>query len=450
MKSHKLIYLAGGIILALGSCSKEAQFEAPSIDEGEGRMLTSALNLSVKESTITRSRAIPSENDFKIHFYKKGENQNAVKSFNYGDMPEIVSLPAGNYTVKAVYGGEYANGGTAQFEAPHYLGESKEFTVESGKIVDTIDPILCTLENVRVNISFDPELKAVMGSDVKVTVYVGEAGNDTLDFYPESEDEGYFQYSDNSTTLVAIFSGEVQGTHITENKTYNNVRKGNYYKINFKLHRIDPDSSDPGSIEGENGMVFVDATLVSQDLSDTNGNLNPDEEYLEDDRYQDENGDDEPQNPQDPDNTEKPVITSDDVDINAETDISGWDSSLVVKILTSSTISEFKCRINSSTLTPKELEQVGLVDNLDLVNDIYEKEPGEDESIIWQKLRGLGFPVGEDVTNPQEMENGKYVIKFDITTFAPLLNALGPGSHQFIFTVTNEAGTTVKTLKLRS
>ena len=88
-------------------------------------------------------------------------------------------------------------------------------------------------------------------------------------------------------------------------------------------------------------------------------------------------------------------------------------------------------QIDSEKLSPEELAGVGLAAKLDLVN------PGSLEGA----LSGLGFPV-----NVGGMKN----VSFNITGFLPMLNALGEGTHNFILTVTDANGTTVKTLTLHT
>jgi len=97
-----------------------------------------------------------------------------------------------------------------------------------------------------------------------------------------------------------------------------------------------------------------------------------------------------------------------------------------------SPLAGFYVDIVSATLTPDELEAVGLSSHLDLAY------PGD----LRPQLEGLGFPVAENVL-------GQNKISFDITQFAGLLAALGSGTHQFVMTATDEAGNeTIETLTL--
>lgn len=493
MNKNKYIGMAAIVLTALVSCSKEAEFKVDGPGSGEGRILSSALNLEVKgETIITKAPSVPSPEDFTVNFINIDKDDEAPVTYSYKDMPEVVILPVGTYKVLANYGGDYGEeGATAAFDSPHYSGESEIFTVENAKIVDKIKPITCTLANVKVRVNFDDSLLKVMGGDVKVAVRVGEAGGDVLEFTAATHSDGYFKYADNSTTLAATFSGTVNGDKITEIKTYSNVKPGTFYNITFKLHTItpenpgdlnpdkpdnptppddpnvpdNPEDKDGNMTSHENGLVIVDAAVTVHDYTENDGdvNVNPDEEiYLEDERYpssgnqggnqggtgnngeeQDPPGGETP-GPGPEEQGEKPIITSQDVDVDAVNNITNWvdDSPCVVKILTDSKISEFRCLIVSETLTKEVLEDVNITDDLDLVN-------GSEDSTLWINLRSLGFPVGTDVTDPQEKEGDKFVIRFDITNFVPILK-IYEGEHKFIFTVTNESGTTNKTLILKA
>lgn len=108
-------------------------------------------------------------------------------------------------------------------------------------------------------------------------------------------------------------------------------------------------------------------------------------------------------------------------------------------------IKSFTVQIVSDTLTPSELANVGLCDNLDLVSP--EKSSDStgkmtDMSSIEQSLNNLGFPTRDAVL-------GKTEVSFSITQFLSLLSFTGNGQHNFIMTVTDNNGdTTVKTLML--
>lgn len=95
-------------------------------------------------------------------------------------------------------------------------------------------------------------------------------------------------------------------------------------------------------------------------------------------------------------------------------------------------IADLSVKIISDTLTPEELAGVGLAGQFSLVND----------SQYFEQLKGLGFPVGDQVS-------GKKDLDLSITTFLGILEMFGTGDHNFEITVTDTKGNaTTKTVML--
>lgn len=450
MKKFKNIYLISALAVGVASCSTEAPFSEDKLD-GEGRLLTSAIAVELKteENLVRAASAEPDVNDFTVDFLNAENPGDPVRSFRYGDMPEVVTLPVGDYIARAYYGGEYGSSeSTAAFSAPYFKGESARFSIVENKITDNIGTVECSLANVKVTILFDEKLVDVMDANSTVTVRVGEKGS--LSFTKDTEESGYFHYDEGSNTISAEFSGVVDGDDTTESKSYNNVQPGNHYRITFKLHSIDP--NEPGEITpGKPGEeIKIDATVKLEDLTGEGGiDVNPSDEdiYMKDDRYPNEGDPDPgPDNPDNPDNPgEGPTVTAEapinldqvnEIVTNPDAVSGGADPEYVkcvLKVHSDSGITGFLVEIKSNTLTPAELSQVELSDKLDLVN------PGA----LKDKIAGLGLPVGDQV-------EGKNDLDFDISGFMELLCLLGEGNHEFILKVTDSKGTVQATLKLHN
>ena len=102
---------------------------------------------------------------------------------------------------------------------------------------------------------------------------------------------------------------------------------------------------------------------------------------------------------------------------------------------TNTGITGFSVQINSDILTATALGDVGLQQNLDLVNP----DPSY-EAILTSDL--INFPVKDDV-------RGKTSLVFDISSFMPMIKALNQtGYADFVLTITNDIGTTTKTLQV--
>ncbi len=437
----RIIYIYSIIALALGmaSCSTEAPFSAES-RKGEGRVLASALSVELKtDEKLVRSSGVPDVSDFTVDFIKADNLEDSpVKHFRYGDMPEVVTLPVGEYVARAYYGGDYGSeGGKAAFSAPYYLGESGRFTISENKITDNIGTVECRLSNVKVTILFDENLVKVMSPDSKVSVSVGQRGS--LDFTPSTSESGYFAYEEGSNTISAVFTGVVDGDEVTESKSYSNVKAGNHYRITFKLHSVDP--NEPGDINPGNpgDEIKIDATVSLEDMTGGGGTDvgEPSDEdiYMDDDRYPNEDPGNDP-GPDDPSTPENgPKVTAEaPIDLDKVNEVNA--SSKVVLNFESkadSGFTTFEVDIESNDLTPAELEGVGLGAHLDLIN------PGE----LLGALQGLGI-----LKENQETVLGEKNVVFDISQFMTPLSMFS-GEHHFVIKVADSDGEKVVTLKLK-
>lgn len=441
MKKYINTLLALLMVISLGACSKEALFEGDDSAAGEGRLLRDALSVSlanengpksVKGRRVSRA---PEVGDFDVAFLRDG-NDTPEATYKYSEMPEVITLPAGSYVVRASYG----DNPSAAWESPYYMGESS-MVIVADEITDEVDPVVCKFSNVRVSIEFDAKLRQAMGSDAKVTVKVGESGS--LDFTVADEDRsGYFAYVENSHTLAATFSGTVEGYPSSETKTYDNVAPGTHYRITFRLH--DAGEDDPGFIGGDD-IVVVDASVESEDM---NRSVESGETNIVDDMRpkEDEEQGGETPTPPEPDKPAPSIVAVAPYSLDAVNKIelvqgedgmpqSKYPVELIIDSEAEGGIIAFEVKIESTSLTPEELKGVDLSDVLDLVNT--SSQP------YGEALEGLGFPTNV---------GGQSHVEFKITGFVPMLAGLDGGrsaTHKFILTVTDANGTTTRTLILQ-
>ncbi len=432
----KITNILSAIFLLIGaaSCSTEAPFSGEK-ESGEGRLLSSALSVELKtDEKLVRATPVPDVNDFTVDFLNADDLTQVVRTFKYGAMPEVVTLPIGDYIVKAYYGGSYGDGNNAAFNSPYYLGQSERFSIEKDKIRDNIGTVVCKLSNVKVTILFDENLVKVMGDGSKVSVKVGQSGS--LDFTKDTNDSGFFAFDEGSATLAAVFSGEVEGDPTTETKTYDNVQPGVHYRITFKLHS--PNASDPGDINpGEPGSeIKVDAGIQLDENNGADVGVGDDDDiYMKDDRYPDEEdpepgpGPDEPEDPKGPQITSEGDINLKDWNVNPE--------ACVLKVISNTGITAFNVEIKSESLSPEELGGVGLASQLDLITGM---DP--DGNDLSSGLSSLGFPIKDQV-------KGQKDVTFDITRFMPMLQVLGEGDHTFVLKVSDSEGENTTELKIR-
>ena len=129
-----------------------------------------------------------------------------------------------------------------------------------------------------------------------------------------------------------------------------------------------------------------------------------------------------------------PTITLKDGDIKATHEIESG-MSVVVNVAAPGGVADFTIRIDSPFLTPEELSALGLAAEMNLVTPA--------TSQMAAGLKGLGFPVGDDV-------KGKTALTFNISSLIPLIAQLydQTSNHDFTLTVTDaKAQRATETLK---
>ncbi len=107
---------------------------------------------------------------------------------------------------------------------------------------------------------------------------------------------------------------------------------------------------------------------------------------------------------------------------------------VVIDIASESGITDFIIKINSKVLTVELLDELNLATTMDLIH------PATPE--MEKTLSDLQFPVGEEAIE------GATTLKFDITSFMPLLASLGSGETDFELWVSDATGTTIRKIML--
>lgn len=385
----KLYSIAIAAVALFASCSDEW---TPNMEnDGDGHLAKSDINVINSENLIGSASA-----DVSGFIVSVSDSKGAVVSqWVYGQMPESVTLPVGTgYTAKVIS----HNQQKAAWDAPYFEGVSEPFDIVKDKVTEP-GAINCKLSNIKVSVRFSDGLKKAMSDDCKVTVTANDEG--LLEYTPDETRTGYFAAVEGSTTFIATFTGTVNGNYVEIQRAYTDAAPGQHRVISYKLT---PDG------EASSGIT-VKMTTVDESIE---GNVYPGEG--DDD---DHPGDEDPDNPDDPD--EFISVTSSTFDISKVNE--PVDGQLyIVDIVSKNPIAHLKVKIISDGLTPEILEAVGLKAEFDLA------EPGNLE----EALRGLGFPVGPEVS-------GQNSVTFDITLFVPLLGGFS-GDHAFELTITDNAG----------
>lgn len=404
----KILYSFLTIIVALviTSCEQE---KLPTDTKTTGEVDFTTLIVRY-DASAEIMRAVDVDN-FIISVYESN-GTTKLAEWSYGSMPEVFTLTAGSYLLKA----ESCALQNAAWDTPYYFAQ-KEFKVEVDKVT-AIGEVVCELSNVKVTVEYSSDLLAIMGDDCKVNIALGRG---SLDFTKNESRAGYFAVTEESNRMYAYFTGSVDGVVDTTYREIENVKAGEWRILKYSLKQNNTENV-------ENGAFALSLSVdVSCSVVEQNNEIDVTEDVIDDP----EGGNNDNPKPDDPQPVSGPVITATTFDIK-EPQIISDELVIVVEVNSESPLAGFYVDIVSATLTPDELEAVGLSSHLDLAY------PGD----LRPQLEGLGFPVAENVL-------GQNKISFDITQFAGLLAALGSGTHQFVMTATDEAGNeTIETLTL--
>lgn len=347
-----------------------------------------------------------------------------TKSWTVASMPEVVTLNQGDYTIN-VKSHQVVD---AEWERPYYEG-SQAFAITAGKIT-RVATVTCKFASIKVTITIDDALKALLDDDATFTVKANESG--TLVFGKNETRAGYFKATEGSTTMAVDFKGVIGNTYIEESFPFTDIEAGQHRDITFKSKS----TPTPPQPSGEVGLGGIDIDFTYTD-KDIDGNVTYEEGTIDAERPGKEDPKDpdptDPEDPNDPVVTDPITFTSTTLDLEGVNDAKTHSGDAIVDIHADKGIEHLYVTIDSQSLTKAELQGIGLDNEFDLA------EPGDLE----EGLQGLGFKTGADV-------KGATDVQFDITTFVPLL-ANFTGNHNFTVKVVDRDGNTKElTLKFKA
>lgn len=432
MKNIFLICLTlMAVLFTFSACHSEKMETGTTDVTGQLSLASMKMEVDLKVDTVyPQSRAGVDVSNFLLTI--KNSQGEQVEQYTYSEMPEIISLPVGTYTVVA----SSAEAATNGFDVPFYTGSTEQFTIKENELTE-VSALTCRLANVMISVEYDEELRKLMGEDVVTTVKIGD---NSLDIPSSETRKAYLIAPASAGSMDITLKGTIDGESVTEVKRVENVQAGQYNIIKYVLSPVDDGNNSVGG--NLNIAINIDSSMTS---SDETVGVNPGEEPGIDDFPTD--GGEEPGDGDgdggDESGSEQNMPTIVGTDFNGKTfDISkdvltvtkGQSVSLSVTLLAPNKMAHVYVTIDSETLTEDVLVGVNLAKNFDLA------EPGDLEA----GLKGLGFPTGTDVI-------GKEEIPFDITQFTSLLGIYGAANHNFIIRVVDQQGLEVtETLKIKS
>lgn len=408
----------------MSSCNEK--WEVPNEDkskteEGTGMLSTKDLVLDViNAEQIRESRASEDFSNYLVSIINKTTDK-VDTTWTYSEMPGLPVLKVGEYTIK-VESGELQR---AAWDSPYFVGE-KDFTIIKDQITN-IGTVTCKLQNLKVTVIFDDELRAAAADDVQCEIQtVSEGTEDAYLTYTLNEKrDGYFELLPGNTTMIAKFTGTVNGYKETVVESFTEIKPGQHYIITFKLHTGEyeiPDATGTMNFGNLNIDMAVTGHDMTQSVGGEEGNITSDRKPGHEE-WPDEPT---PPGPVDPDDPTPGKEAATFVCPDGALDLEGVNpvtvTSAVVRINCPEGVKNLNVEIKSTNANFLASAGELMPLKFDLAN------PGD----AGTGLASVGLPVGDQVT-------GKTEVDFVITELVPLLKAF-PGKHEFSLEVVDTKG----------
>lgn len=265
MRKHLLICMSFIVSAWLMAChSEKMDFSAKS--EDVGKLELKALTVSVDVSDIplvphSRVSAPTSYDDFTINIYNS--NNEKKYTYIYKDMPDVLELAVGKYTIEAVSSAKIESG----FDKPYFAGSA---TCEITKdVITTVSKIECSLANIQVSATYSDEMKSYMGDDVQVEMWIDES--DKITFTPDETRECFLVApAETGNALKVRFSGTFDGEKISKQLVFNEgVDAGTWQQVNFNVKIVTEGTiSSTVNIVADKTTIRNDETIITLPTED--------------------------------------------------------------------------------------------------------------------------------------------------------------------------------------
>lgn len=422
-------------------------FEPENGGKGSGKLRTGSIGVevdgaetSVKDQTGMRAsarvegRASVDISNFIVEV--ADGNGQTIKHWTYKNMEELPVFTPGTYDL-FVKSHEVE---PAAWNAPYFEGTQK-FTIVADQVTE-VETVVCKLSNIRVSVKFAAALVNAVDNASGISAKVTSEGNNSLTFTPSETRSGYFAALQNLETLRIDFSASINGENVSFTKTIDNVAKGQHRQITIGLTsnpNLPPE--ELGTVTNDGSGITVDTEVIEDEPIETDYPWY--EDNIDDSGRPGEEDFDDPTKPDDPTpptpSDYEITFTSEYLSLTGENDCDQFGEGKkpgVVTIYSSKGFSHLNVKIVSDMLTDDFLKPVGLVSEFDLANPPKFEYDGETKDTT-DGLRGLGFPVKDEVTGIDPATGEMYrTIDFEITQFIPLI--FQPGLHQFHITVVDK------------
>ena len=405
------------VLFTFSACHSEKMETGATDVTGQLSLASMKMEVDLKVDTVyPQSRAGVDVSNFLLTI--KNSQGEQVEQYTYSEMPEIISLPVGTYTVVA----SSAEAATNGFDVPFYTGSTEQFTIKENELTE-VSALTCRLANVMISVEYDEELRKLMGEDVVTTVKIGDH---SLDIPSSETRKAYLIAPASAGSMDITLKGTIDGESVTEVARKDNVQAGQYHIIKNVLSLVNDGNNKVGG--NVNIVINIDSSMTS---SDETVGVNPGEEPGIDD-FPTDGGEE----PGDGDGDGEGGITSDisitgkdlggsPFDIDQTQTITGA-TTLIVGIEAPAGIQNLKVAISSDN---EEFNGIG--EGLGEFDLAHSDSMNEDAQAM---LPILGLPIDDAVLNQTNLD-------FNISKFTSMLAGF-KGTHTFKITVTDNQGKT--------
>ena len=424
MKNIFLICLTLMVVLFTFSACHSEKMETGATDvTGQLSLASMKMEVDLKVDTVyPQSRAGVDVSNFLLTI--KNSQGEQVEQYTYSEMPEIISLPVGTYTVVA----SSAEAATNGFDVPFYTGSTEQFTIKENELTEVF-ALTCRLANVMISVEYDEELRKLMGEDVETNVKIGD---NSLDIPSSETRKAYLIAPASAGSMDITLKGTIDGESVTEVKRVDNVQAGQYNIIKYVLNSVD-DGTNSNVGGNLNIAINIDSSMTS---SDETVGVNPGEEPGIDD-FPTDGGEEPGDGDGDSDGDGEGGITSDinitgkklgdsSFDIDQTQTITGA-TTLIVGIEAPAGIQNLKVKITSAGNDDFN----GIGEGLGEFDLAHSDSMNENAQAM---IPVLGLPIDDAVLNQTNLD-------FNISKFTSMLSGF-KGTHTFKITVTDNQGKT--------
>lgn len=253
----KKILALMSMVLVVAACSKDIDASVE-MATGEGAMrfaLAAQSDITADDSVVIKIYKVDSEGESLIRRYD-----------SVNDVPDYMSLLAGNYVAKVQVGQKRA----VSFDEKYYYGES-DFEVKPSEVAAvTVD---CKLQSTIVAVSYDATVAEKLSEGYFTTVAIAEsydkqaiATGDVLSLTYEETKDGYVMMPEGQTSLYWHFEGThpVEGDIVKEG-LIENVKPAARYTITLKYSKDAPGGLVIEATVDESMEEYDDVIIFSPD-----------------------------------------------------------------------------------------------------------------------------------------------------------------------------------------